>query len=435
MVATWDRRTPAERDRVRAMVLEGWIPAVASFSPFWGRYLDRAGVDPARVRSRADLETIPPVREANVVGAGGPGSPALVLRPTEEQVKAGATFGTLLQVARAIRRGGAAGKRMALLTEYKPIHLHPAGRDGQLTIAYTRTDLDRLHRTGARAAQVLGLGSDDYLVSAVPADGTLRFWGLYHLALGASLLAVHARGHGRPVDDTVWAFRQVPATAVAVPIADAVALAGVAADSGADLGNVATVVVVGVPPDDEQRRAVADAWRAAGSAPTVRVLALWASAGGRSLWAECAEAGGATGLHTYPDLEVLEVLDPATGRTSDGAGDLTYTSAGWHGTGLIRYRTGDRVAGVDETVCSGCGRTVPRVLGAVTEAAWQPRLATPAGSERIDVRGAGAVLSGDDRVNAWQVELRGATARRTGDAYVVHLSTSMQPQALVDLDR
>ncbi|MDP9021117.1 MAG: hypothetical protein M3N57_00150, partial [Actinomycetota bacterium] len=42
---------------------------------------------------------------------------------------------------------------------------------------------------------------------------------------------------------------------------------------------------------------------------------------------------------------------------------------------------------------------------------------------------------GDDRVNAWQVELRGATARRTGDAYVVHLSTSMQPQALVDLDR
>ena len=54
---------------------------------------------------------------------------------------------------------------------------------------YNGADLDRLHRAGARAAAVLALGDGDYLVSAVPAQPVLAFWGVYHLALGASLLA------------------------------------------------------------------------------------------------------------------------------------------------------------------------------------------------------------------------------------------------------
>lgn len=436
-MVSWDRRSPPERDRIRDTVLRGWVTAAADFSPFWGDRLTRAGVSAAEIRSPEDLQRVPPVRELELLDAGGPGSPALVLRPREEQIKARANLATLVRIARGIRREGDGGKATVLLSEYKPIHLHASGRDRRLAIAYTRSDLDRLHRAGARAAAVLDLSRGDHLVSAIPADGTLRFWGVYHLALGASILAVHARRTGHGLEEVASAFRLVPATVVAVPVTEAIRLAATLAEADVRLSGVHTVVVAGPPPDVEARRAVVEAWQAAGATRGVRVLAVWAPLGGRALWAECAEAApDTTGLHTYPDLELLEVLDPVSGRPADqGPGDLTYTSTGWHGTGLIRFRTGDLVGGLTGDPCPACGRTIPRVLPEVTPAAWQPLARTEDGARRLDLRGAALVLSSEPAVAAWSVDLRGPTARRAGDAYVVQLAGELGAAQLRALDR
>ncbi|HEX2029693.1 MAG TPA: hypothetical protein VHF25_17055 [Nitriliruptorales bacterium] len=436
-MVSWDRRSPAERDRIRDTVLRGWMTAAADFSPFWSERLTRAGVSAAEIRSPEDLQRVPPVRELELLDAGGPGSPALLLRPREEQIKARASLVTLMRIARGIRREGDGGKATVLLGEYKPIHLHASGRDRRLAIAYTRSDLDRLHRAGARAAAVLDLSRGDHLVSAIPADGTLRFWGLYHLALGASILAVHARRVGHGLEEVAVGFRLAPATVVAVPVSEAIRLAATLADAHVRLSGVHTVVVAGPPPDVEARRAMVEAWQAAGATRGVRVLAVWAPVGARALWAECAAAApNTTGLHTYPDLELLEVVDPVSGRPVDhGPGDLTYTSAGWHGTGLIRFRTGDRVGGLTDEPCPACGRTVPRVLPDVVPAAWQPLARTADGPRRLDLRGAALVLSSEPGVGPWRVELRGPTARRAGDAYVVQLAGELAPAHLRALDR
>lgn len=406
MVAPWDRRSGRDQRRVVRLLLAEWLPT-AAFSPYWAGRLEQAGLAASSARSAEDLLRLEPVVETDVAVAGGAGAAGLVLRPTEDQVKAAASGGRLWELAVAIRRGGAEAIRDVLLREYKPIHLHRAGRDGLLLVAYSRQDLDRLHRTGARAARVLGLTAADSIVSALAPGPHLLHWGPYHLALGASILAVQPRASGHGLDVAVDGFFLVPATAVVVAPTEAELLAELAAKAGADLQHVRTVVTVGPPLPPDRRRAAADAWRAAGAADDVRIRALWGPAEGRAMWAECAEAGAEGGLHTYPDLEVIEVIDPTTLAVTTGPGDLTYTSAGWNGTALLRYRTGDYVAGlVTDEPCPGCGRTVPRIVGEVEPGPWQPLVHADDGQARVDLRGVPTVLAGIAEVGAWRVELR-----------------------------
>lgn len=434
MTSAWDGRSPREQRRIRRLVLAEWVPAVAAYSPYWASRIAAAVPDPRDVDSLKALRRLPPVRERDVAGAGGPGAPALVLRPTGEQVKGAAPGGMLWRLAAAIRSGGADAVAEILLREFKPIHLHRAGRTGDLLVAYSRSDLDRLHRTGARAARVLGLTPGDNLVSALPPGPCLPFWGVYHLGLGSSMLAAHPRSTGGGLGAAASGFRLLPATAVAVTPEEAEDLAGLVARAGGDLRYLHTVVVVGPPPAPDRRGAIAHAWEAAGAPSGVRVRAAWAPSEGRALWAECAEGGSDAGLHTYPDLEVLEVLDAATGSPVEGGGDLTLTSAGWNGTALLRYRTGDWVEALATGPCPACGRTVPRLTGEVVPGAWQSSLRGARGAVPVDLRGVPAALSGVPDLVAWHLELRPApSAPDSEDELLVELTGTVEdPHDLAD---
>lgn len=434
MATPWDQRSHREHRRIRRLVLAEWVPTVAAYSPYWASRLGVAAPDPREVDSLPALRRLPPVRERDVAGAGGPGGPALVLRPTPEQVKQAAPGGMLWRLAAAIRSGGPDAVAEVLLRDFKPIHLHRAGRSGDLLVAYSRSDLDRLHRTGARAARVLGLTSADNLVSALPPGPALPFWGVYHLGLGSSMLAAHPRSAGGDLEAAASGFRLLPATAVAVTREEAADLAGLAAGAGGDLRHLNTVVVVGPPPAPDRRRAIAEAWAAAGAPAEVRIRAVWAPLEARALWAECAEGGGEAGLHTYPDLEVLEVLDAATGSPVAGGGDLTLTSAGWNGTALLRYRTGDWVQALVTDPCPACGRTVPRLAGEVVPGAWQPLLRRARGAVRVDLRGVPAALTGVPDLVAWHLEVRPApSAPDTEDELLVEVTGTVEdPHELAD---
>ncbi len=437
MVATWDQRTQAEHDRLRSALLQRWLPAVASYSPYWGERFGRASLDPAAVSSLAELRKLPPIREADIAGAGGVGSPALLMRPKEDEVKAMAAGNVILEIARGIRRAGMEGKRLTLLQEYKPIHLHRGGRDDELAIGYSRSDLDRLHRAGARSASVLGLGDTDYMISAVPASAALDYWGIYHLALGSSMLALHPRSVGEHVDRVVEAFALVPTTVVAVPVDEAVELAAVLVESGAQLARVRTVLTVGTPPTSDERIRIRDAWRAAGASEAVRVLAAWAPPEARALWAECpagvADDGSSTGLHLFPDLQVVELLDPTTGRSVEADGDLTYTSAGWHGTALVRYQTGDYVERLTTQPCPGCQRTVPRLVGEVVPAAWQPAVLSDGEYYRADLRGGAIVLQSTPGVDLWRIEVAAPPARKKTERVIVQVAGALGDDARQEL--
>jgi hypothetical protein len=416
LAAPWDRRTPAEQHRLEAATLSRWSSAVLAAAPF---HAQRAGdLGAGSITDRRSLQRLAPTRERDLL-ADAPGGASAVLRPTEEQVKATADDGVLAGIARAIRRDGAEGKRDAIVQAYRPVQLHRGGATGELLIASSRTDLDRFHRAGARAAAVLGFRGDDVVVSAVPAGPTLDHLGVVHLAAGAGLTALHARGAGDELASVAVAAGRLPTTVLVVRIEEAAALAAAATDAAVDLSGVRTVVAVGPPPPADDRERLTAAYAAVGA--DVRVRAVWGPSVGRSLWAECAE--GVHGLHTYPDLEVLEVLDPLTGTPTEGDGDLTLTSLGWHGTALVRFQTGAWVDPLATEGCPGCGRTVPRIVGDVVPHAWELPVALGSGRRgTVDLRGVAAVAAATPRVGSWRAELVGPAAGGDGDRLLVEFA-------------
>lgn len=434
MVAPWDRRSPSEQRRVESLLLGSWLPQAVSYAPHWTAVAEHLGLDPERLDGgRDDLVGLPPSRQADLAGTGGPGAPALVMRPTEAQVKARSDTSTLVAIAQAIRSEGAGGKRRTILEEFKPLHIQRGGIHDQLAIASSRSDLDRMHRVGARAARVLGLGGDDYIVSLVPPGPRLDWWGVYHLALGSSILAVHPREVGESGALVAEAFALAPATTVVVPLADAAEPEALLGGATVDLGGITNVITVGPPPTPDRRASIGDAWQRAGASSDLRVRALWGPSEGRGFWAECAD--GTTGLHTYPDLEVIEVLDPITGEPTSGHGDLTITTAGWHGSALLRYRTGAWVDALDTDPCPACGRTVPRIPDEIVPEAWQPEVVIGDLVVRLDLRGVAAEVASTPEVRTWRTELREPRGTDTDDRLVVEVAGKVsvrQEAALAD---
>lgn len=387
----WFRRLPAELERQQARVLREWLlHEVRPFSPFWADRLRNVG---AAVTDRGSIGVVPIATEADLAGAGGPGNPALLLSPTEDQFKRHAPRSELVAAAREAGGRGVAGRRGAIWTRYKPVHVHEAGVDRLLAIAYTRSDLDRLHLAGARLAEVMGWGAEDALLNLVPAGPSIRFWGLYHAALATRMTAHHPRGAGQAVMGPARrGFALLPASILSVPVDEAEAAIDGLIDAGTPAPNLRMVVPVGPPPPAAARVRIAElAERLAGR--PVQVQAVWAPETSRVLYGEAPTAAddppeATYGLLTYPDLELLEVRDPA-GRTlaPDGQpGELLVTSIGWRGTALVRAATGSWVGGlIRDSAHPITGATVPRLSPAAVDGAWQP---TIGGGRRVDLRGA-----------------------------------------------
>ena len=420
---TWDRLAPRALAREQARLLGGWIDReVRPFSGFW-----RSRLTGRSISSTADLRSVEVLTEADVAGAGGAGNPDLLILPTEDGFKRHASRRELLDAAKEVGAGGAEGRRAALFRRYKPVHVHEAGVGQLLAIAYTRSDLDRLHLAGARLMEVLGLGADDSMVSAVPAGPSLPFWGLYHAALAARMTALHPRGAGESILRPVQrALALLPTTVLAAPVGEASGLLEQLAERGARLEGLRTLLTIGPPPSPQLRTTLAHrAQRLAGQ--PVRVQAVWAPEMSRTLWGECrpptADPAEATyGLHTYPDLEIVDVRDPATGANAveGDEGEVVLTSMGWRGTALVRVASGAWTSGMSLTTpCPACGRTVPRLAPEAADAAWQPRVRGVTGKlTRADLRSVRQVLT-VETLQRWNV--RDWSLRPVGDRLVLAL--------------
>lgn len=431
---TWDRLGLKAQEREQGRLLSEWINReVRPFSAYWKGRLAAREID-----SLEALRGIEVVTDAQVAAAGGPGNPDLLVLPTEDGFKRHASRAELLAASREVGRGGPNGRSAALFRRYKPVHVHEAGVSAVVAVAYTRSDLDRLHLAGARLMEVLGLGADDALVSVVPAGPSIRFWGLYHAALAARMTALHPRGEGqaalRPV---MRGLAMLPATVLAVPVAEARDLLVGLRDRNVQIPGLRTLLTVGPPPDPSLRGTLGAAASILASGD-VRVQAVWAPEMSRVLWGECrppsADPDEATyGLHTYPDLEVVQVRDPGTGTDAPeaAAGELVLTSLGWRGTALIRVASGAWTGGLSTSApCPSCGRTVPRLAPQAADAAWQPRVRGGRGFVRADLRSVHQVLTPEV---AERLGITDWSLRPQGDQLVLAVAARTSLQMLEQL--
>jgi hypothetical protein len=287
----------------------------------------------------------------------------------------------------------AALNRTIIDPTYKPIHWLLA--DG-VPIGSSATDLDRLAELGRVWLEHAGVRPGDVVVSVVTPGPDLGFWELVLATRRAGLSTIFL-----PADTAAADVTRLRPTVLAGAPADLARLL-TEADGDPGLDGVTTVLAMGEPLDEERR----DGLEAAIPDGAV-VLAAWAPAGCRSLWAECRTG---IGLHTSSEADVVEVT----------GGEVLWTALGWSGSVLVRLRTG--VAGqLDDRPCPGCGRAGARVITDDTgqsRARSRTTTTTKAAPPRARVRTAAvaqqaqtngdfaAVLDGHAGVAAWQAELR-----------------------------
>jgi phenylacetate-coenzyme A ligase PaaK-like adenylate-forming protein len=135
-----------------------------------------------------------------------------------------------------------------------------------------------------------------------------------------------------------------------------------ASTAGVDLSFVKGLALGGDQVTAGYRKRVKEMLTAMG-ASRPRVVSVFGFTEARKCWAEC-QGEDAAGFHGYPDLEVMEIIDPETGKTlGEGqTGELVYTSLDGRGSCVLRYRTGDIVVGgMTWQPCPACGRTMPRL--------------------------------------------------------------------------
>jgi hypothetical protein len=295
--------------------------------------LDRAGLGQTGLRSVDDLQRVQPLHAEDI----GNGQTAL-LEVTGDLIKSHAPLVERLR----FRVADLIGTRAALAREhieptYKPIHWCT---DGRLHLGMTAADLDQLGELGRRLLDVAGVRGDDRLVS-VESPGTLAFW---QLALGCRAGGVFATHLGPDAD--------AHAVASARPTILAGSKAALTRVLDSESGQRVKLVIAFADPTDQEGRA-----RLLAAAGGADVRLAWAPAGARALWVECSSGG----LHTWPDAEVVEVVDPLTDRrvAAGSDGELLWTALGWRGTVLMRFHTG-ALGRLDPSPCR-CGRTTPRL--------------------------------------------------------------------------
>lgn len=343
MVGGLARKDVTETDRELADYLR---KEVAPYSPRYGPMLRSLYERGDGVTSIATLVRLPFTSAADIADPS-----SLVLRPDPDAIGRAGDLKLIarLQAAKAVKRE--ASFNLSLDRTYKPLLWWI---DGGLTLGASSADERRLGHLGRQWLEGAGVRAYDSLVSVVAPGPSLGFWHLWLGARAAGLSALYLAALPSP-DELV---RLQPA-ALAGSAADLSDVLLAVADRREKLDRLRTLLVVGEPLSDGARERL-EALGAERAGTKVAAVAAWAPPGARALWAECR---GGRGVHLWPGAEVVEVVDGAGERVPLGeVGEIVWTPIGWHGSVLLRFRTGV-VARIDTTPCQTCGarETVFRV--------------------------------------------------------------------------
>ena len=147
-------------------------------------------------------------------------------------------------------------------------------------------------------------------------------------------------------------------------------------------------------------------------AESIDVLPTYGFTEAKMAWTQCPceNPRDNSGYHLSPDLGILEVVNPATGRqVPDGEpGEVVWTPLEARGSVVLRYRTGDIVSGgIVHGKCPHCGRNMPRLMGEIsrTSEMREMRLEKLKGT-LIDFNRLEHLLDDCEEVATWQLEIR-----------------------------
>ena len=304
--------------------------------------------------------------------------------------------------------------RRALDAEFRPVFMtSTTGRSAEpIPFLFTRYDLDHLALTGKRVFEVCGASPDLRLLNLFPFAPHLAFWQTHYG--GVEFGVFQTSTGGGKVMGTEGNLRLIRKLKPDILIGMPTFLYHVlhqAADEGVRLENLRRLVLGGEKVPDGMKRKLVNLAAELGS-PGLDIVSTYGFTEARMAWGECANSFGKhdVGFHLYPDLGLVELINPKTGRLVPPGqpGEIVFTPLDGRGTVVIRYRTGDYLDGrLTYERCPGCGRTVPRLLGNISRSTEIKSLNFgKLKGTLVDFNQLEHVLDNVDDVGSWQLELR-----------------------------
>ncbi len=341
---------------------------VLAFSPYYRRLFREHGIDPASIRRVEDLRKIPFTTKSDIAPTSDlPDRPRdFVLQPTPELIRAHWGLGRKLPLLFRKMFHGQRAVMDHLAAEYRPVSVFfTTGRSALPTaFALSRYDLDVLEEVGSRMLQVAAVDpTEDRLLNIFPFAPHLAFWQVYYAGVGATAFTLNTGG-GKvmgtvPILQAMAKIR--PAYIIGIP-GYMYHLLREAHSRSMDLSFLKGMALGGDQVTPNYRTRVKAMLESLG-ATNPRVVSVLGFTEARKCWSECVGEAN-SGFHTYPDLEIVELVDPDTGDPvgEHETGELVYTCLDGRGSCVLRYRTGDLIiGGMSLEACPHCGRTVPRL--------------------------------------------------------------------------
>lgn len=188
-------------------------------------------------------------------------------------------------------------------------------------------------------------------------------------------------------------------------------LLSIGVENGLRWTNLKRIVLGGEKVAAGLRRKLRALCRQLGSDETI-IMATYGFTEAKTAWPECAYPLDAepSGYHLYPDLGIVEVVDPETEEpVGEGEpGEVVYTPLDARGTVVLRFRTGDLIEnGLTYEPCPHCGRRTPRLLGKISRVSNRKEMYLgKVKGTLVDFNQLEHLLDDEPGVGAWQLELR-----------------------------
>ena len=423
----WDTMSPEETrfrqgEKLRRYLRDHVVP----FSAYYGGLFREEGIDPDSIRSIGDLAKIPFSSKSSLISEsdGTPRTRDFVLAPDEKVLSRRPST-----IGRVLLRGKAAVKAGFEL-EYRPVLMtSTTGRSAEpVPFLYTQRDLDHLATTGRRLMEICDSRPDFRHLNLFPFAPHLAFWQAHYAGLGYNTFNL-STGGGKVMgtDGNVRLLDKIKPDALIGMPTFIYHVLQVAAEEGIDCPNIVRIVLGGEKVPEGLRRKLKALCAELGSG-SVDVMATYGLTEAKMAWPECPDREGhSPGYHLYPDLGIVEVIDPETGTVlGEGEpGEIVYTPLDSRGSVVLRYRTGDLISGgLVHEPCPACGRTVPRLVGRISRVSDVRRMNIgKVKGTLINFNDLEHILDDLDGVGTWQIELR----KRNNDPLdcdeiVVHLA-------------
>ncbi len=417
----WDRMPFKQYRLAQEQKLGRYIrEQVYPYSAFYRALFDERGIKPESIRTLEDLQQLPFTTKADISPSeSDPERPRKFILDPKLRVDGKKASGTLGRERWLRLTRGNRGYQDMVDDQYKPVHLHfTTGRTALPTpVSYTASDLCRVRQCGQRISELSQLTDRELLINAFPYAPHLAFWMTYFTCEATNTPAIHTGG-GKILgtERILSAIERLGGCVLAGTPGYVYHLLREARDRDIKLPTLHTLVL------GAERVSAAQRARLASFAPdlgieNLSVLATYAFTEGRVAWPECrppriAGAAPSLGYHLFPDMEIIEVVDPETGTPVEAGeeGEIIYTSLDWRGTALLRFRTGDLArGGITYEPCPNCRRLTPRLSGDIGRLAdYKEFELTKLKGTLVDLNAFYPILSGENDILEWQLEIRKA---------------------------